>query len=84
MVYPHVFQVSYEDDHYHRVDTCGGMDSEYSHTTRENNTELVVAPDLETAKFLWAHRCRGLKSRTNIKWETLGAVSLLFTGGYGF
>lgn len=83
MYHPKVFRVSFEDDYHHRTPTCGGMDSEYSHTTREPRSDLVVAPDLETAQFLWVNRCRAITSRTNIQWEELGNVSLMVPGLFG-
>ena len=79
MIHPKVFRVTYEDDYHHRKSTCGGMDSEYSHTTREKMEEYVIAPDLDTAKFLWTHRSAAINSRTNIAWEELGNVSLMMT-----
>jgi len=83
MIHPHIFRVSYVDDHHHRVDTCGGMDSEYSHTTRDRREEFVVAPDMETAQFLWNHQRRGIKSMTDVEWSDVGQVSILFAQGYG-
>jgi len=83
MVHPKVFKVSFVDDQHHRISTCGGLDSEFSHTTREPVCELVVAPDLETAQFLWSHRGRLITSRSNIDWEEVGDVSLMFTEAYG-
>jgi hypothetical protein len=83
MYHPTIFSVSFTDNHHHRVATCGGMDSEYSHTTRETFTEYVVASDLETAQFLWSHRGRNLTSRTDIVWVELGPVTLMMTAGYG-
>ncbi len=83
MIYPKVFKVLFEDDTYHRVSTCGGMDSEFSHITRDQNAEYVVAPDLETAQFLWNHKNRGIKTRTDIKWKELGNVNILLANGFG-
>ena len=83
MYYPKVFRVSYEDDTYHRRPTCGGMDSEPAGKTRDPKEELIVAPDMETAQFLWSHRSRAITSRTDIQWEELGNVSLMIPDVYG-
>lgn len=83
MIHPQAFRVSFQDDVHHRRPTCGGMDSEYSHSTRERHTEIVVAPDLETAKFLWTHRSRLITTRTDIEWEELGPVTIVLSQAYG-
>lgn len=83
MYHPKVFRVSYERDFHHRREILGGLDSEYSHTTREGDEEYVVAPDMKTAQFLWHHRCRAITDRTDIRWEELGGVTLMMEGVYG-
>lgn len=83
MYHPKVFRVIFHDNQHHRKDIMGGLDSEYSHTTREQFVEYVVAPDLETAQFLWTHRCRLIKTRCDIMWEELGYVSLMIQNIHG-
>lgn len=83
MYHPKIFRVSYEDDTHHRRSTFGGMDSEPSHTTRDPKQEWIVAPDMETAQFLWSHRGRGVSTRTDVQWEEVGNVSLMVEGIYG-
>jgi hypothetical protein len=83
MYHPKIFRVAYEDTTYHRRDTYGGMDSEPSHQTRDPKEEFIIAPDMETAQFLWAHRSRAITSRTDIQWTEIGNVSLMIAGAYG-
>jgi hypothetical protein len=79
MLHPKVFRVSYETDIHHRVITCGGMDSEYSHTTRERKVEYIVASEIDFAVFLWENRNKHNKDHSEVEWEELGNVTILIT-----
>jgi hypothetical protein len=76
MYRPIAFKVTYTDETPVRVATCGGMDSEFSHMERMPYQEILIAPDMETAVFLWgkqnAYRAKKLE---DIQWFELGEVS---------
>lgn len=61
----------------------GGLDSEYSHTSREAKEELIVAPDLEVAQFMWSHRNGHNDRIASITWEELGNITLMIPTIHG-
>lgn len=54
----YIFRVDFTDDYHHRIQTYGGMDSEYSHTTREPHSEYILSfeDDIEFVEWNWKHR----------------------------
>lgn len=54
----YLFKVTFTDEVHHRVSTCGGMDSEYSHTSREPKEEFFVLnkDDHKLAALIWNHQ----------------------------
>lgn len=71
-----IFRVDFVDDTYHRVATCGGMDSEFSHKTRDPKVSHVIAPSLEIAQFVFKSTGRLHDSMTEVRWTELGGVDL--------
>lgn len=51
----YIYRVDYIDDYHHRTQTYGGMDSEYSHTTREPTHDFILSTsqDIDTVRAIW-------------------------------
>jgi len=72
----HVFRVSYTYDKIVRRPTFGGMDSEYSHTEKDQRDScLVIAPSTILAKALFEHSYGQTRTISDI--ETIGQVALM-------
>jgi hypothetical protein len=74
-----VYRVHYTYDKIVRTSTCGGMDSEYSHTENGvNGSCLIVAPSTILARALFEHNYS--RSRTFSSIEFIDEVSVMMRG----